>query len=67
LGRPGGGPGNDYGAAVALNPGGNPVITGEFVGTGRFGNQTFVGYGDEEIFVSGREQKETDTNSKGDR
>jgi hypothetical protein len=48
----GGGNGDDYPAALALDQNGNPVMTGYFNGTGHFGNLTFSGYGNDELFVA---------------
>lgn len=49
--QPGGG-GAECAVNLALDSGGNPVITGYFQGTVTFGNQTFSGSGSQEIYVA---------------
>ncbi len=47
-----GGGSDDYAGAIALDPAGNPVITGYFQGTGHFGLQTMAGYGSAEYCIA---------------
>lgn len=47
-----GGSSDDYAGAIALDPAGNPVITGYFQGTGHFGFQTMAGYGSAEYCIA---------------
>jgi hypothetical protein len=47
-----GGPEDDTGYGIALDNSGNVLVTGKFRGTATIGTAVFIGYGDDDIFVS---------------